>query len=232
MNHFMHGVARAVAESFALPEPIVEIGSYQVAGQEEIGNLRELFPGTKYLGIDIREGPGVDLVGSVESLPCEDASAGTVIALNTFEHVTRFWRGFAEVRRVLRPDGVFFVSVPFYFHIHQYPSDYWRFTPEGLAVLLEDYPAAIIGWQGPEKKPLNVWAIAFGENGYREEQLTAFRKRIDQYARDPMAWSRLLRYSVGRWICGSRPFLPYLKRNSWGMRCHTATLRSNPAEAA
>ena len=45
MNRFLHGVARAVAETFDLPEPILEIGSYQVAGQEGIANLRSLFPG-------------------------------------------------------------------------------------------------------------------------------------------------------------------------------------------
>src|SRR5262245_48863906 len=33
MNHFLRGLTCAVAESFALPEPIVEVGSYQVAGQ-------------------------------------------------------------------------------------------------------------------------------------------------------------------------------------------------------
>ena len=45
MNHFLHGVVRALSETFTLPGPILEIGSYQVAGQESIGNLRELFPG-------------------------------------------------------------------------------------------------------------------------------------------------------------------------------------------
>ena len=34
MNHFLNGVARAVAETFDLPEPILEVGSYKVEGQE------------------------------------------------------------------------------------------------------------------------------------------------------------------------------------------------------
>src|SRR6266446_4518060 len=105
MNRFLHGLARAVAESFALPEPILEIGSYQVTGQEEIGDLRSLFPGSEYCGIDMRAGPGVDLVGNVEDLPLPDGSAGTVLALSTFEHDTHLWRGFEEVDRVLRTDG-------------------------------------------------------------------------------------------------------------------------------
>ncbi len=73
MNRFLHGVVRAAAESFALPEPVLEVGSYQVAGQEEIADLRGLFSGKDYLGIDLREGPGVDEVADVENLPYEIA---------------------------------------------------------------------------------------------------------------------------------------------------------------
>src|SRR5262249_35919127 len=163
MNRFLHGVARAVAETFDLPDPILEIGSYLVAGQEEIANLRGLFPGKAYLGVDVRPGPGVDQLADVESLPHATSSVGTVIALNTLEHVPRFWRGLDEIYRVLRPDAVLFVSCPFYFHIHSFPSDYWRFTPEALEMLLEDYPNKILGWQGPVKRPANVWALAFRE---------------------------------------------------------------------
>jgi hypothetical protein len=65
MNHFLNGTARAVAETFDLPEPILEIGSYQVADQRDLINLRDLFPGKSYLGVDIRSGPGVDLVADV-----------------------------------------------------------------------------------------------------------------------------------------------------------------------
>src|SRR3954447_14487727 len=99
MNHFLYGVARAVAETFDLPAPVVEIGSYQVGGQEGIANLRSLLGGKQYQGVDMRAGPGVDLVADVEKLPHVDGSVGTVLAMSTFEHVPHFWRGFEEVRR-------------------------------------------------------------------------------------------------------------------------------------
>ena len=65
MNRFLHGVARAVAETFALPGPVLEIGSYQVAGQEEIADLRGFFANKSYEGVDVRPGPGVDQVADV-----------------------------------------------------------------------------------------------------------------------------------------------------------------------
>src|SRR2546423_492838 len=127
MNHLLHGVVRAFSETFHLPGPTLEIGSYQVPGQASIGNLRGLFAGKEYTGLDMRPGPGVDCVGNVERLPQPDGSVGTVVAMNTFEHVRRFWHGFDEIYRVLRPDGVLLVSCPFFFRVHNFPQDYWRF---------------------------------------------------------------------------------------------------------
>ena len=97
MTRFLHGMIRAIAESFVFPGPVYEIGSYQVDDQADLINLRNLFAGQEYLGIDFRAGPGVDLVADVESLPFPDASVGTVLALSTFEHVRHFWKGFDEV---------------------------------------------------------------------------------------------------------------------------------------
>ena len=226
MNYFLQGVARAVAETFALPGPILEVGSYQVAGQEDIADLRALFPGRDYLGIDIRPGPGVDRVADVEALPLASGSVGTVIAMNTFEHVARFWRGFAEVRRVLRPDGALLVSCPFYFHIHSYPSDYWRFTPQALQVLLEDYPSKILGWHGPAKRPAGVWAVAFREDYPRitAAQFARYRTLVSRYAHEPLSWARRARYRVGRWLFGRGPFAPYLDREQWETECLTPSL--------
>jgi SAM-dependent methyltransferase len=217
MNQFLHGVARALAESFPLPDPILEVGSYQVEGQEGLVNLRGLFPGRPYVGVDFREGPGVDCVASVERLPQPDASVGTVIAFSTFEHVQRFWVGFDEVHRVLRPDGVFLVACPFYFHQHAFPNDYWRFTPQALESLLARYPARVLGWHGPPRRPLNVWAAAFREEAEPPTagQFARYRALLGRHAREPLPWARRLRYQLGRLLCGRRPFAPHLDRERW-----------------
>jgi SAM-dependent methyltransferase len=212
MNEFMAGVARAAAETFAFPEPILEVGSFQVAGQEHMANLRELFPGKPYVGIDMRPGPGVDAVENVECLPRGDCTVGSVLALNLFEHVARFWLGFSEIQRVLRPDGLVLVSCPFHLHIHAYPNDYWRFTPEAFRLLLDRLPTKIVGFHGPPKRPLDVWALAAGpaHPAITADQHAQFRDRIRRYARQPLAWRKRWRYRVGRLIAGRVPFAPYL----------------------
>jgi SAM-dependent methyltransferase len=210
MNHFIHGVVRAAAESFLLPEPMLEIGSYQVAGQEGL-SLRPLFAGRHYTGVDFRAGPGVDSVEDVERLSRPNASVGTVLALNVFEHVRVFWRGFSEVHRVLREDGVLIASAPFYFHIHSHPNDYWRFTPEAFKTLLEDYSTKIIGVQGPAKRPTNVWALAFNrEAEFNRDQLATFRTKLGAYARERIGFKKQTWYGFCRWFVGRRPFEPWL----------------------
>jgi SAM-dependent methyltransferase len=229
MNLFLNGVARATAEAFDLPGPILEIGSYQVEGQQDLINLRPFFPNREYVGVDVRPGPGVDSVADVERLPYANGSVGTVIAMSAFEHVPRFWRGFDEVQRVLRPDGVFLVSCPFYFHIHAYPCDYWRFTPEAFDFLLQPYPTRILGWHGPKRRPANVWAIGFGEEAppVLPQRVAIYRSLLDEYARQPISWTKELRYRLGRWIGGRRAFAPFLERERWEIVCRSrSTSRS------
>jgi SAM-dependent methyltransferase len=217
MNQFLRGVARSIAESFVLPEPILEVGSLQVDADETLINLRSLFPQKRYIGLDFRAGPGVDCVASVEALPQATGSIGTVVAFSAFEHVQHFWTGFEEVYRVLRPDGVFVVACPFYFHQHAYPSDYWRFTPQALELLLETYPTRILGWHGPARREANVWAAAFREQAVMPtpQQFEQYQRLLDEHAREPLPWTRRLKYRIGRVLCGRRPFAPHLDRENW-----------------
>lgn len=235
MTRFLRGMVRAVAESFPLPEPILELGSLQVAGGSDHVDLRHNFPGKAYTGVDFRPGPGVDCVANVESLPQANASVGTVIALSTFEHVKRFWKAFDEVHRVLRPDGVFLCAMPFYFHFHAYPSDYWRFTPEGLDLMLEPYPARLLGWHGAERRMANVWSIAYREQAQRptEAQIELYRHKMNEYAREPLGLRQQVLYRIGRAICGRRPFAPHLDREKWTLELRGFdTAPANVAAAA
>jgi len=59
-----------------------------------------------------------------------------VICEQVLEHVLDPLTAVNTLRRMCRPDGHVYVSTPFLVRLHDHPGDYWRFTPDGMTVLL------------------------------------------------------------------------------------------------
>lgn len=91
------------------------------------------------IGLDIRSGKGVDVIGSVYELPFPDNSFDFVLCMGILEHLEYPHAAIPEMHRVLKPGGRIIVSVPFLFPIHDAPNDFWRFTKYGLKVLFKDW---------------------------------------------------------------------------------------------
>ena len=150
---------RLAAETFPCPGPVYEFGSYQVEGQVDYADLRSLFAGKEFVGCDMRPGPGVDRVEDVSAMTLADETAGTVLCIETFEHVFEVRRAFDEVYRVLKPGGLFVITSPLNFRIHGYPDDYWRMTPNCLRRMLGTYGGRLTGSQGYHKFPHSVMGL-------------------------------------------------------------------------
>lgn len=150
-----------IAETFDCPGPVIEFGSYQVEGQLDYADLRTVFAGKPYVGCDMRPGPGVDRVEDVSAISLEDGSAGTVLCIETFEHVFEVRRAFDEVYRILKPGGLFIITSPLNFRIHGYPDDYWRMTPSCLRRMMAPYAGRVTGYQGYHKFPHSVMGLGF-----------------------------------------------------------------------
>lgn len=151
-------VADAVA-LLAPPDPVVEFGALQVeTGQD--ADLRPLFAGRPFVGTDLRAGPGVDRVEDLRALSFGDGSVGTAVCLETLEHCEDPFAAGRELARVTAPEGLCLVSTPFLLGIHGYPQDFWRFTPEGMKVVLGGFAHVWTGAFGDPEAPLAVVAIA------------------------------------------------------------------------
>jgi len=151
---------RAVAERLDCPGPVVEFGAFQVPGEEAIADLRGLFPGRPYVGCDLRAGSGVDRLEDVSAPTFAPGSVGTVVCLETLEHVFEVRRAFDAIHALLAPGGAFVMTSPFDFKIHAHPEDYWRMTPECLRRLLRPYGARLVAAQGVTSWPHTVMAVA------------------------------------------------------------------------
>lgn len=99
--------------------------------------LKENKAVTNYIGIDLEptEYHGVvkpDIYWDGKQIPLADASADYVIATEFLEHYFDTAHIVREIKRILKPGGVFFFTVPCIWPVHEKPYDYHRFTPFSL----------------------------------------------------------------------------------------------------
>ncbi len=102
---------------------------------------RSLFPAVDdYVCLDVEMVPGVtDVVASALDMPFKDERFDCVIATECFEHISDPFLFCREMTRVLKPGGELVITVPFLFHQHGDPFDFWRPTRQCLLDLLQQY---------------------------------------------------------------------------------------------
>ena len=173
-----------LAGKIEFPEPIVEFGSMQVE-EGQPNDLRPLFPGKTFIGTDLREGPGVDRVEDLRGLSFGDGEVGTALCLDTLEHCADPLTACREMHRVLAASGLCVITSVMLIGIHGYPSDYWRFTPEGFRTLLADFDDVDVASMGDPECPF--WVFGAGTRGralgVTLSELPALARAQDEYER-------------------------------------------------
>lgn len=149
------------AAALPIGEPIYEFGAFQVPGQEGFADLRPYFPRKEYIGVDVREGLGVDKLLDLHNIDLPSGSVGTVLCFDTLEHLEHPLEALKQIHRVLKPDGVAVIGSVMNFPIHDYPRDYWRFTPEAFGLLLKPFAGSFVGSAGRKDFPHTVVGIGF-----------------------------------------------------------------------
>lgn len=91
------------------------------------------------VGMDVAEGPGVNVVGDAHDLPFEDEAFEQILCAAVLEHLHTPTRAVAEMARVLKPEGRVVLSIPFLFPVHEAPIDFQRFTEFGLKNLFQQH---------------------------------------------------------------------------------------------
>lgn len=123
-------------ELYVRPNPgrTLIVGSRVYADKDDRRKLYE-----DAVGVDMLEGSGVDIVADMEGdIGMPGGELGLfdhVECMSVLEHSKRPWLIAANIERLMKPGATIFVTIPFCWRVHGYPSDYWRMTPEAFKVI-------------------------------------------------------------------------------------------------
>jgi SAM-dependent methyltransferase len=162
--HRVAGLAgRAIEERAArlFHGRLIEIGCGAKEKQRLVGRFV-----SEHVGLDHAGSPhglaAVDLVGSAYAIPAPSASFDCALSTAVLEHLEEPQRALAEARRVLKPGAPAIYTAPLFWHVHEAPRDFFRYTRFGLVHLFRS-----AGFEVEEVTALSgFWTTASAELAY------------------------------------------------------------------
>ena len=115
-----------------------------------------------HIGVDhqntLHEKSNIDLFGTAYEIPVDDSSFDSAICTAVLEHLEEPEKAIRECSRVLKSGGLAIYSIPFIWHIHEQPRDFYRFSKYAIQYLFEK-----CGFEIVELKALSGFWVTFGQ---------------------------------------------------------------------
>ncbi len=171
---------------------ILELGSRAVT-PDSLHDMLDLHSFHEYTGLDIHDGPNVDIVGDVHelSLFLPKYYYDAVMSKAVFEHIAMPWKAILEINAVLKQNGLLFINTHQTFPLHEKPWDFWRFSEDVWRVLLNRCTGFEIIEAGLEF-PCRIlpWVTVKGFSEIHEAYLgsTVLARKIGPYDKDLLKW--------------------------------------------
>lgn len=134
----VESVFRELLAKFDRPK-VLELGTLRWNPSKQTHHGSWLSPGSTHIKSDVADGLDVDVVADAHDLsPFADGEFDALIAISVWEHLRKPWVAAEAARRVLKNGGLIYVATHHTFPVHGYPSDYTRWTDEGLKCLFDE----------------------------------------------------------------------------------------------
>jgi SAM-dependent methyltransferase len=181
-------ILRAISESMgSFSGILLDVGCGQMPYREMI--LKANPAVNRYIGLDfdsstIHDTSIADLHWDGKTIPMADNSVDTAIATEVLEHSFYPAETLKEIYRVLRPEGLFFFTVPFIWPLHETPYDAYRYTPFSLNMHLESAGlkqiqiSSLGGWHTSFAQMMALWVRESNLSSRKRRIATAIAKRL------------------------------------------------------
>lgn len=189
----MFGVSNAQPINF-LVQYIFQKRFLVVANQYLNGKMIDIGCGSKpyaslltpivdeHIGLDhedsLHPGAEVDLKGTAYAIPVADETMDSAICTAVLEHLEEPFEALVECNRVLKKGGVAIYSIPFIWHLHEEPRDFYRYSKYGIQYLFNKANFEII-----ELSALSGFWVTFGQ---------LFVYNLYRLNRGPLRWFRII----------------------------------------
>ena len=144
----------SIISFFRPPSPSLNLSERRIVNiiniQPPEVNILDLGSDTRKLtkhtiNLDIHIFSNVNVVGNGHLLPFKNQTFDVVICQAVLEHVRQPSVVIKEIQRVLRLNGTIYVEIPFLQGYHADPTDYYRFTIQGIEELLMPFQKIEVG---------------------------------------------------------------------------------------
>jgi SAM-dependent methyltransferase len=164
---------RALGRDDVEGKRVIEVGSRDLNGS--LRPVIEALGPSEYVGVDVVDGTGVDLVcdgGHLVERFGTDAF-DLVVSTEVLEHA-RDWRGvISRLKRVCRPGGLLVLTTRSRgFPYHAWPSDFWRYELDDMRQIFGDLEILLLE---PDRQSPGVFLKARRPPELRERDLSAHR---------------------------------------------------------
>jgi ubiquinone/menaquinone biosynthesis C-methylase UbiE len=176
INRIMEGELRRIARIY-FSGSLIDIG----CGTKPYKRLLAPYI-TSHIGIDhqdtLHDKSNIDRFGAAYEIPADDGEFDCALCSAVLEHLEEPEQALRECHRVLCIGGIAIYSVPFIWHLHEEPRDFYRFTKYGLKYLFEK-----AGFEVVEIKPLSGFWVTFGQ---------LFVYNLYRFNRGPFRWLHIV----------------------------------------
>ena len=155
--HHIHDKNFKIYASKYLRNRLIDIGCGEKPYRKLLSSIV-----SEHIGVDhestLHNKSNIDLFGSAYKIPVDDESFDSAICTAVLEHLEDPEAALTECHRILKKDCYAIYTVPFIWHLHEAPRDFFRYTRYGLKYLFEK-----TGFEVVELNALSGFWVTFGQ---------------------------------------------------------------------